>query len=668
MSETIQSEMQSLASTLRHWNDAYYNKDEPLVEDKVYDQVYRKLQALERIHPQYIDPQSPTQVIGGQAAKGFKQVAHNYPMLSIDNAMDAAEALAFDQRCQQANSGKRVTYTAEPKYDGLSCSLTYLDGVLIQAATRGDGQIGEDVTAQIYTVANIPKDIRNKGIDTSGVLEVRGEVLMRKQDFEALNAAQLKANQKVFQNPRNAAAGAVRNLNPAVTASRKLSFFAYQVVQKSPVAQALAIQTQWESVQLLKSLGFELSEYVQQVQGIEGIESFFALIEQQRASLEFDIDGVVFKVNDFSVQESLGWTSKTPKWAVAYKFSAEEMPTTLLDIDIQVGRTGTLTPVARLEPVFVGGVTVSNATLHNHDEIVRLGINPGDQVIIKRAGDVIPQVVSKVGGPGISKFAMPTRCPVCQSPVAQEEGKVAYRCTGRTVCSAQVVASLAHMVGRTGLDIEGLGETIVQKMHDLGIIQSSVDIFKLSEEDLLKVDGFAKPSAQKLLAAINKVKGNTSLSKFIFSLGIAFVGESTAKDLAKHFGNFESLASSDEASLLTIDGLGPSTAKSLVEFFSDERNKQLALELHAHVAPVQEQSSGSNRLIGKTVVITGTLSQPREYFAALVEAEGGKVSGSVSKKTSYVLAGEAAGSKLDKAKELGVPVLTEQEFLSLIQA
>lgn len=668
MTDVIRSEMNALVQALRVWNDAYYNKDEPLVEDKLYDQAYRRLQALERIYPQYTAIDSPTQVIGGAAAKGFKQVTHTYPMLSIDNAMDEVEALAFDQRCQQANKGLQVTYVSEPKYDGLSCSLTYLDGVLIQAATRGDGQIGEDVTAQIYTVQNIPKDIRNKGIDTSGILEVRGEVLMRKKDFEALNQVQLKANQKLFQNPRNAAAGAVRNLNPEVTASRKLSFFAYQVVQKSPVAQALQMQTHWESVELLKSLGFELSNHVQKVSGLAGIKAFFSLIENERANLEFDIDGVVFKVNDFKLQEDLGWTSKTPKWAVAYKFSAEEIPTALLDIDIQVGRTGTLTPVARLEPVFVGGVTVSNATLHNYDEIVRLGINPGDKVIIKRAGDVIPQVVGRVGGASISRFTMPSHCPVCASPVKQEEGKVAFRCTGRTVCAAQVVASLAHMVGRTGLDIEGLGETIVQKMHDLKIIQSSVDIFKLTEEDVLRVEGFAKPSAQKLLAAIAKVKGTTSLAKFIFSLGISFVGESTAKDLAKHFGDFKALAQSTEQELLAIDGLGPATAKALVEFFADEKSRTLALELHEHVAPVQEQSSGSNRLAGKTVVITGTLSQPREKFAAIVEAEGGKVSGSVSKKTSYVLAGDAAGSKLEKAKELGVEVLSEEQFMNLFQS
>lgn len=646
---------------------AYYDLDSPIMSDAQYDTLFRQIRTLEETNPGLASTDSPTRKVAGTTKKGFIEVTHLQPMLSIDNAMDHTEMGEFYAKTIKSLQHSSLELTAELKYDGLSASLIYVDGIFVQAVTRGDGFVGEDVTSQVMTIKNVPKTLQSP-LDLSGRLEVRGEVLMTRADFDALNAQEVAQGRKPFANPRNAAAGALRNLDPSVTASRNLSFYAYSVVQSSDVASRLDVPTHWESLNFLKALGFAVSQETKLVNGLNEVQVFYDSISQRRKELPFDIDGIVFKVNRYEHQEILGWASRHPKWAIAYKFPAEQAVTRLLSIDIQVGRTGVLTPVARLQPVQVGGVVVSNATLHNLSQVHALALNEGDDVVVVRAGDVIPRIESKANNfDEPSHWQMPKSCPVCYSPVAQEEGMVAYRCTGGLSCKAQQLNALTHYVGRSCLDIEGLGETILAKLIDTGKVDRPLSLYALTKADFLSIEGFAELSASNLVAAIEASK-NCDLAKFIQSLGIAFVGESSAKAMAKHFKSFEAFANTSENELLTVEDVGPVTAKAITQYFSNPQLAQHAIELARVVNPQSKSVSGPQIFAGKTFVITGTLSKPREHFAHLIEDLGGKISSSVSKKTSFVLAGEAAGSKLDKATELGVAVLDEVGFEALLSA
>lgn len=656
MSQEIKATIQALTAEIKSHAHAYYVEDKPVISDSEYDQLLRKLQTLEEQFPQYKDTNSPTDKIIGKVKQGFKQVTHRVPMLSLGNAMDATEAAQF------AIKSGDTEYCAEPKYDGLSCSVIYSDGVLVQGATRGDGEVGEDVSAQVKTIKNLPKILKKP---VKGLVEIRGEVLMKLADFEALNEKCKEEGIPAYVNPRNAAAGALRNLDPEVTKERNLSFFAYSMVQTD--AENIGLSTQSQVVEFLISQGFEVSSEAKLVKGIEGINNYFEEMSQKRNQLDYEIDGLVFKVNSFEEQENLGWTTKVPKWAIAYKFPAQEVSTVLEAIDIQVGRRGTLTPVGRLKPVFVGGVTVSNVTLHNLEEVQRLQLNVGDTIFIKRAGDVIPKVVANATPKGPSLFAMPKTCPVCSSPVVQESGKVAFRCTGSFSCSAQSVGMLSHFVSRSGLDIEGLGETIVEKFYKKGLVSKPTDFFKLTESQILSVDGFAKASAKKLYNAIQAKKG-VPLNKFLYSLGIEHMGESTSKDIAQKVKSVEGFLRASAEDFSAMEGVGPVSVSSITEFIAKYHGE--IKELAAFVQPleIKEETAVSteSKIFGKTFVITGTLSQSRDHFASLIESNGGKVSGSVSKKTDYLLCGENAGSKEDKAIELKVPILKEEDFLKMI--
>lgn len=663
---SVEKTLENLRGLVRRYDHAYYVLAEPLVSDAEYDVVYRELRDLELANPHLITKDSPTQRVGGEAVSAFVAVKHELPMLSIDNSMNAEEARAFVQRCAQSlgTSGAEVEYSVEPKYDGLSNSLVYEHGVLVRAITRGDGATGEDVTAQVKTIRTVPLTIPLK----CERLEVRGEVLMSKEDFRLVNEQQAARGEKPFVNTRNAAAGGLRNLDPRETARRRLQFFAYSF---GVVRGATLPPSQFERLELLRTLGFLVSSEACVVKGEAGVQAAYERFAQVRERLPFDIDGVVFKLNRIADQEALGWTSKTPRWATAYKFPPQEVPTVLQGIDIQVGRTGQLTPVARLKPVFVGGVTVSNATLHNLDEIRRLGVRIGDTVVVRRAGDVIPEIVrvleERRTGSEV-EFSMPAACPVCDSPVCQEEGQVAHRCTGGYRCASQRLYSLTHLASRTALDIEGLGEGVVQKLMDAGLVNRPSDLFGLTVEQVAELDGMGKSSGTKLVSRLQATK-EVELHRFIFALGIPGVGQSTAKDLASKFKTFGALVDAGIEQLMDVADMGPVTSRSIQAFFADEQNKQEALRLAELIEPAQaQQAAGAQRFAGMSWVITGTLSRPRDWFQNQVESAGGKVSSSVSKKTSYVLVGEEAGSKLAKAQELGVPVIDEAQFMALLQA
>lgn len=678
MTQIAQSDTQSslefmtdLANQLAHHAHRYYTLDAPEISDEQYDAMFRMLQSMCAQYPQFAAqlPPNPTNKVGGGVLQGFKQIKHKVPMLSIDNAMNEAEAVEFVARCAQTLkvAPQSLQFFSEPKYDGLSCALVYLDGVLIQAVTRGDGEVGEDVTAQVRTITNLPKDIRQQakalGLSIDGELEIRGEVLMSKSDFEALNAAAQANGTKTLANPRNAAAGALRNLDPAVTAQRKLSFFAYNVIERD-AAEQWAIDSHALRIKALRQLGFQVSDMAQAVTGGEGVVAHFKTMEQNRTALPFEIDGVVFKVDSLKAQNKLGWTTRTPRFAVAYKFTAERVSTTLLAIDLQVGRTGVLTPVARVQPVYVGGVTVSNVTLHNYDEVMRKGINPGDVIEIQRAGDVIPQVVRKISGAlPHSTFAMPTACPVCSSPVVRELDKAAYKCTGGMRCKPQQVFAITRFTCRDALDFEGVAEGVVEKLHAAGFVRTALDLFSLTQAHLLQIEGFAEVSAKKLINTLQSKK-NVELHRFLYSLGIEHVGRTSSKDLAKAFGSIDALLAASYDQLVAVPNFGPIGAQSFVDYFSSEQNRTYVNQLIAHLGVLPEQSANSQSqgLAGTTWVITGTLSQSRDVYQQKIEALGGKCSGSVSKKTSFLLAGESAGSKLDKANELGVVVLDEAQF------
>ncbi|MCO5979126.1 NAD-dependent DNA ligase LigA [Ideonella oryzae] len=662
----------------------YYVLDEPSIPDAEYDRLFQELQALEVAHPELRTADSPTQRVLGRVLDGFTPVRHAVAMLSIRTETDttAGGAEAFDARVRRelalAEDAPPIEYAAELKFDGLAMNLRYEHGVLVQAATRGDGETGEDVTQNIRTIGQIP--LRLIGA-TPAVLEIRGEVFMRRDDFEALNERQRALiaagakNEKTFVNPRNAAAGAVRQLDPAIAAKRPLSFYAYGLgeVQGWDVPA-----THSGLLDAVAALGLPVCEHRAVVQGAVGLVAFHERMAALRDSLPFDIDGVVYKVNDRALQERLGFVTREPRWAVAHKYPAQEQMTRLLDIDIQVGRTGKLTPVAKLEPVFVGGTTVSNATLHNEDETRRKDVRVGDTVIVRRAGDVIPEVVGVVldrrpadaGEPFDLYKRLGGQCPVCASPIEREEGEVDWRCTGGLTCPAQRKQALLHFASRRAMDVEGLGDKLVDQLVDAGIVRAIPDIYKLGFTALATMERMGDKSAQNLLAAIEKSK-TTTLGRFLFSLGIRHVGEATAKDLARHFGNIDRLMDARVEELLEVNDVGPVVAESIRHFFDQPHHREVVEQLRAAGVHWPDEaglaSDAPRPLLGQVLVLTGTLpTLSRDEAKALIEAAGGKVTGSVSKKTNYVVAGEEAGSKLDKARELGITVLDEAGLQALL--
>ncbi|MCX8087394.1 MAG: NAD-dependent DNA ligase LigA [Rhodocyclaceae bacterium] len=657
-----------LRAEIERHNHAYYVLDAPTIPDAEYDKLFRELQELEAAHPELATPDSPTQRVGGAPLPAFRQVAHAVPMLSLNNAFTAEEAEAFDRRCREALGVDDVDYACEPKFDGLAITLRYEHGLFVLGATRGDGFTGEDVTQNLRTVRNIP--LRLTGSDVPAQLEVRGEVLMPRREFEKLNERQRAAGEKEFVNPRNAAAGSLRQLDPKITAQRPLRFFAYGVADASVFHPALTLHS--ALMDRLASWGIPVAAERAVVRGAAGLLAYYEKIAAARRTLSYDIDGVVYKVNRLADQEKLGYVSRAPRFAIAHKFPAEEATTTVLAIEVQVGRTGALTPVARLAPVFVGGVTVTNATLHNEDEVRRKDVRVGDTVIVRRAGDVIPEVVAVVPEkrrPGSAEFRLPARCPVCGSAVEKPEDEAIARCTGGLYCPAQRKQALMHFASRRALDIEGLGEKLVDQLVDAGLVETAADLYRLDLATLAGLERMGEKSARNLLAAIEKSK-QTTLARFIYALGIRNVGEATAKDLARHFGSLEALLAADEAALQAVPEVGPVVASSIVRFFAEPHNREVIAALRAAGVSWEEGTPAVPSrapLAGKTFVLTGTLpTLTREEAKALIEAAGGKVAGSVSKKTDYVVAGAEAGAKLAKAQELGIAILDENGLRRLI--
>jgi len=673
----------SLRAQLNAHAHRYYVLDAPSIPDAEYDRLFQALQALETEHPELRTPDSPTQRVLGQVLEGFEPVRHAVPMLSIRTETDteASGAEAFDARVRRElelpDDAAPVQYAAELKFDGLAINLRYERGVLVQAATRGDGETGENVTQNIRTIGQIPLRLQGQGPEAlAAVIEVRGEVYMRRDDFEALNERQREHGGKTFVNPRNAAAGAVRQLDPAIAAQRPLSFFAYGLgeVQGWDVPD-----THSGVLDALSAMGLPVCAERTVADGAQGLVAFHQAIGAKRDQLPFDIDGVVYKVNARALQERLGFVTREPRWAVAHKYPAQEQLTQVEGIDIQVGRTGKLTPVARLKPVFVGGVTVTNATLHNLFELRRKRVRVGDTVIVRRAGDVIPEVVGVVAPEGgrpayVPNFRMPRTCPVCDSTVLREPGEVNHRCTGGLFCAAQRKQALLHFAQRRAMDIEGLGDKLVDQLVDAGLVHTLPELYKLGLAKLAALDRMADKSAQNIVAALEKSK-QTTLPRFLFGLGIRHVGEATAKDLAKHFGQLDRIMDASEEHLLSVRDVGPVVAHSIRTFFDQPHNREVVEQLRACGLSWPEHDGADSidpatlPLNGKTLVLTGTLpTLSREEAKALIEAAGGKVAGSVSKKTSYVVAGEEAGSKLDKARELGISVLDEPGLKALLTA
>ena len=658
-----------LHTELHRHAHAYYVLDNPSIPDAEYDAMFKELQSLEAAHPELITQDSPTQRVGGAPLPEFSQVSHDVPMLSINNGFAEEDILAFDKRVREGlESEAAVHYACELKFDGLAINLRYEKGVLIQAATRGDGYTGEDVTANIRTVRSIP--LRLRGDHLPDLIDIRGEVLMFKADFQRLNQRQRDAGQKEFANPRNAAAGSLRQLDSRITAKRSLRFFAYGV----GLLEGVALPATHEALlDWYDTMGVPVCAERAVVAGAAGLLAFYSAIGAKRTQLPYEIDGVIYKVNRIDQQRTLGFVSRAPRFALAHKFPAEEATTVVQDIVVQVGRTGAVTPVARLAPVSVGGVTVTNATLHNEDEVRRKDIRIGDTVIVRRAGDVIPEVVANVPERRpltAREFIMPTQCPVCGSAIVRPEEEAIARCSGGWVsCAAQRKGGLLHFVSRRAMDIEGLGEQLVEQLVDRGLVTTPVDFYKLGLVMLAELDRMAKKSAQNLLDALEKSK-STTLARFIYALGIRHVGESTAKSLAKHFGNLDALLEATEEQILAVDDIGPVVAQSILTFLHDPINRELIAQLRAAGLHWEEgePEPRSQHLNGKTFVLTGSLpTLKREEAAAMIEAAGGKVSGSVSKKTSYVVAGEEAGSKLAKAEELGVAILDEAGLLNLLE-
>ena len=665
--QDIKDRLESLKKIIQEHDHAYYLLDDPLISDHEYDSLFKELKKIESENPHLITLDSPTQRVGGRPLDEFKQIAHKKPMLSLGNAFGNDELNAFYKRVTETLDITDIQFSAELKFDGLAISLFYENGFLKYAATRGDGLVGEDVTHNIKTMKVIPLRLRSNS--PPKILELRGEVLMNKDDFLKLNEHQQEQNLKVFANPRNAAAGSLRQLDPAVTAKRKLQFFAYGLGE---VDTSINFNYHSQMIDFIKDLGIPVSKYSEIVQNNKDMEAYFQKILGQRNALPFDIDGIVFKVNSIKSQNNLGFVSKAPRWAIAYKFPAEEAETIVNDITVQVGRTGAITPVARLKPVFVSGVTVTNATLHNEDEMNRKDIRIGDSVMVRRAGDVVPEVVrvilEKRPNDAI-KFSMPKQCPICGSDIERIDGEAAQRCTGQYKCNAQIKQGISHFISRKAMNIDGLGEKIVDQLFEQGMLKNIADIYKLDFNIIENMDRFGKKSVENLKESIEKSK-KTTLGKFIYALGIRNVGEATSKELAVNFRSLDNLFNATVEDYLMVNDIGPIVAESLVQYFHNENNQKIIKSVIASgiTWPALKKINAINsKLNNQTFVVTGTLnSLSRDEIKDLVEANGGKVSGSVSKKTSYVVVGDNPGSKADKASELGIPIITEINLMEML--
>ena len=668
---SLQQQIDTLRQDLRRYEYEYHVLDNPTIPDAEYDRLFHQLKALEAAYPELITADSPTQRVGAKPLSGFAQIRHEIPMLSLDNAFSDEEFYAFVKRIEDRliRLPDPLTFCCEPKLDGLAVSILYVNGVLTQAATRGDGTTGEDITANIRTIRNIPLQLLMDNPPTR--LEVRGEVFMPHAGFERLNQQALEKGEKTFANPRNAAAGSLRQLDPKITSKRPLVLNAYGI----GIAEGVDLpNTHYDRLQWLKSIGIPVNPEIRLCNGTDEVLDFYRDIQNKRSSLGYDIDGTVLKINDIALQEKLGFISKAPRWAIAYKFPAQEELTRLNDVEFQVGRTGAITPVAKLEPVFVAGVTVSNATLHNGDEIERLDIAIGDTVVIRRAGDVIPQIIGVLHDrrPADARpIVFPKTCPVCDSAIVRIEGEAVARCTGGLFCAAQRKEALKHFVSRKAMDIDGVGGKLIEQLVDRELIHTPADLFKLDLTTLTRLERMGTKSAENALASLEKAK-NTTLARFIFALGIREVGEATALNLANHFKTLEALQNADLEALQQVPDVGEVVANRILAFWHEPHNVAVVNDLIAqgvHWETVETKEVTENRFKGKTVVLTGTLTQMgRNEAKALLQDMGAKVSGSVSAKTDFVIAGDAAGSKLIKAQELGVTVLTEEEFLAEIQS
>ena len=666
---SLQQQIDTLRQDLRRYEYEYHVLDNPTIPDAEYDRLFHQLKALEAAHPELITADSPTQRVGAKPLSGFAQIRHEIPMLSLDNAFSDEEFYAFVKRIEDRliRLPEPLTFCCEPKLDGLAVSILYVNGVLTQAATRGDGTTGEDITANIRTIRNIPLQLLMDNPPTR--LEVRGEVFMPHAGFERLNQQALEKGEKTFANPRNAAAGSLRQLDPKITSKRPLVLNAYGI----GIAEGVDLpNTHYDRLQWLKSIGIPVNPEIRLCNGTDEVLDFYRDIQNKRSSLGYDIDGTVLKINDIALQEKLGFISKAPRWAIAYKFPAQEELTRLNDVEFQVGRTGAITPVAKLEPVFVAGVTVSNATLHNGDEIERLDIAIGDTVVIRRAGDVIPQIIGVLHDrrPADARpIIFPKTCPVCDSAIVRIEGEAVARCTGGLFWAAQRKEALKHFVSRKAMDIDGVGGKLIEQLVDRELIHTPADLFKLDLTTLTRLERMGAKSAENALASLEKAK-HTTLARFIFALGIREVGEATALNLANHFKTLEALQNADLEALQQVPDVGEVVANRILAFWHEPHNVAVVNDLIAqgvHWETVETKEVTENRFKGKTVVLTGTLTQMgRNEAKALLQDMGAKVSGSVSAKTDFVIAGDAAGSKLTKAQELGVTVLTEEEFLAQI--
>ena len=667
MTEDINKQINYLKSVIREHDHCYYVLDDPQISDHEYDSLLRELKNLEDSHPELITSDSPTQRVGGSPISEFNQIQHGKPMLSLGNAFGIDELEAFNKRINDTLDTNDVEFNAELKFDGLAVTILYENGIMKYAATRGDGSVGEDVTHNIKTIKTIP--LKLHGENRPRIFEVRGEVLMDKNDFKELNEYQISLGQKTFANPRNAAAGSLRQLDPKITAKRKLKFYAYSLGQ---VNQDLELTNHTDILEYIHNAGVPISSYSQRVVGINQMQHFYEDILKKRNSLPFDIDGIVYKVNSIKNQENLGYVSKAPRWAIAYKFPAEEAETVVNDINVQVGRTGVITPVARLHPVFVSGVTVTNATLHNEDEMLRKDIRIGDSVIVRRAGDVVPEVVRVIKDkrPSTAKvFKMPQYCPICNSQVIRIDGEAAQRCTGQLKCEAQAKQAISHYVSRKAMNIDGLGAKIIDHFFEKGMIKNISDIYQLDYEEIQKMEGFGEKSAENLRDAIELSK-NTTLAKFIYALGIRNVGEATSKDIVKKLGTLENVMKASIDDFLEINDVGPVVAQSLHQFFQEDENKVIINNIIEFGVKWDDQAqnvTNDQKLNQQTFVITGTLENfSRDEIKELIENNGGKVSGSVSKKTSYLIIGDSPGSKADKAAELGVKIINEKQLMELL--
>ncbi|TDR33018.1 NAD-dependent DNA ligase LigA [Hydromonas duriensis] len=681
--DEVRFRLQNLREEIARHNQAYYVNDAPVISDAQYDALFNELLALEHTYPNLITADSPSQRVGAAPLDAFKKVQHAMPMLSLANAFSRDDVEAFDTRMRDElheadllGEDEQVMYAVEVKFDGLAINLRYEKGILVQAATRGDGQTGEDVTENVRTIRSIPLRLLTQ--TPPDVLEVRGEVLMQRKDFEALNVAQSLKGEKLFANPRNAAAGGLRQLDSSITAQRKLSFFAYGVGQTEDgsTTSTWTPKNFHDVVTQLAAFGLPVYSLDCVVKGAHGLLSFYESIQTQRDTLPFDIDGVVYKVNDITQQKALGFVSRSPRWAIAHKFPAQEMTTTVLEIDVQVGRTGAITPVARLAPVEVGGVVVSNATLHNIDELMRKDVRIGDTVVVRRAGDVIPEVVMSVLElrPNDARvFVMPTTCPECHSPILREEGEAVSRCTGGLICPAQVKQSLIHFAQRRAINVDGLGDKLIEQLVDVGLVKTPDDLYTLNVEQLAQLERMAQKSAQNVYDALQASK-RTTLARFIYALGIRHVGEATAKALAQHFGRLDLIEQASFEALCEVPDVGPVVAQAIVTFFADERHQTVIkalIQCGLHwddVTPQVKTDAEQGAFFGKTVVLTGTLpTLGRDEAKALLEAAGAKVTGSVSSKTDFVVAGAEAGSKLEKAQALGLAILDETAMLNMLE-